>query len=1032
MELVYPQIVTGADLLRGINKLNYVAPLLSRRGAIAASIVNSNMLGVPSFYKTMKKYNIQPVIGLTVRLVIGENEPVLTYIYAQTEEGYRNLLKMSSAISTTSEEALPVQWLRAYGAGCLVICAMTDATWDGLRQEEVLQEICQYQAKESMYMGVSRPGGIQHVDEPLIEAIAASVTIPIVAMYESRYVFSEDVDAFKTAQAIRLNKRLGAESDEAFSHQHAYLPEQKELEEWFGNRLEWLENVAEMLLSCRVKLQRGPFLMPTFPLSEGLDRRQYLQEKCEVGLRQRLGTIQETYQERLQYELAIIDQMGFTDYFLIVEDFIRFASSVHILTGPGRGSSAGSLVAYALGITEVDPLQYGLIFERFLNPERMTMPDIDIDFADNRRHEVIAYVAEKYGKTHVAQISTFGTLSARAVSREVARAFDFSPEEIRYLSSLIPSRPRLTLAQVYEGSNAMQEWVQMKPIRQQWFQSALLLEGLPRNASTHAAGIILSPKPLVNIVPLREEAEDELYLTQWSMGDVEEQGLLKIDFLGLRNLTLLDRIRTMIRYDRGMDLNFEQIPLDDANTYRLFQTGDMTGVFQFDSSGMRDTLVLIQPNRFEDLFAINALYRPGPMDYIPSYARRKKGQEQIHYLHPSLEPILKETYGIIVYQEQILQVFAQIGRYTMGEADVVRRAISNKNEGVLNKERVKFIGRAVENGIPQQTATDIYALILKFANYGFPKSHAVAYSLISYRLAYLKANEPAYFYAALLASLAGNHEKISEVISEATARGLKFLPPSIHHSKYRFTVEKGAIRIGLSSIQGITPKFYARLKQVRSPEARWKTMFDCAAAIGKEYFTEAVATQLIKAGAFDTFNESRGVLLASIDAALSHVTFIGADDQDDSFSALMQSIASPKYSPGEPIPLMKTLAYEREALGFYLSEYPTTQLKKTMNEPVFHIGEVDQLKEKSNVLLVGLIVEIKKIRTKKGEAMGFVKIQDETAAISCTFFPRQFTQYEAELSEMTIVAIKGRVERRQGATQVIVQTMKKVEESSNL
>ncbi len=1027
MELVYPQIVTGADLLRGINKLNYVAPLLARRGATAASIVNSNMYGVPSFYKVMKKYQINPVIGLTVQLDVGDEQAVLTYVYAQTEEGYRNLLKMSSAISTIAERKLPVHWLKAYGAGCLLVCAMTDSSWDGMRKEEILQGILQFHRKQACYIGVSRPGGIHHVDEPLIETVATSLTLPIVAMYESRYVFPEDSFAFKTAQAIRLNEKITDENNGEDPYQFSYLPEREELEKWFGNRLEWLKTTEEMLQSCHVELQRGDFLMPAFPLQEGFDTQRYLEEKCTAGLQKRLGTVNEAYQERLHYELTMIQQMGFADYFLIVEDFIRFAATSTILTGPGRGSSAGSLVAFALGITEVDPLQYGLIFERFLNPERVTMPDIDIDFADNRRHEVIEYVAKKYGKAYVAQISTFGTLSARAVAREVARVFEFTPEEMRYIASLIPSRSKMTLEKAYEESKALRDWIQMESIRQKWFKTALLLEGLPRNASTHAAGVVLSPKPLVNVVPLQEDEGDDLYLTQWPMGDVEEQGLLKIDFLGLRNLTLLDRIRTMLRYDKGVEIDFQQIPLTDVKTFQLFQKGETTGIFQFESSGMRDTLTLIQPNRFEDLFAINALYRPGPMDYIASYARRKKGQERIEYLHPSLESILKETYGIVIYQEQILQIFVQVARYTMGEADIVRRAISKKNHEVLNQERIKFIERAVANGIPQQTASDIYVLILKFADYGFPKSHAVAYSLISYRLAYFKANEPAYFYAAHLASLTGNHEKLNEAMSEASARGLKFLPPSIHKSKYSFTVEKGAIRIGLGSIQGITPSFYEQVKNVRPLHSTWKSMFDCAIALGRDYFTEKTVTQLIKAGAFDEFGQSRGVLLASIDAAISHMLFMGSNDEEDSLASIMQSLASPKYSPGEPIPLMKTLAHEREVLGFYLSEHPTTEVKKSMQEYVFNIGEMNDLREKSSVNIVGLIVEVKRIRTKKGEAMAFVKVQDETATISCTFFPRQYAQYAKMLSDMNIVNIKGTVERRRGAVQVIVQSLKGIE-----
>lgn len=1025
MKLVYPQIVTGADLLRGINKLNYVAPLLARRGAIAASIVNAKMYGVPSFYKVMKKYGIQPVIGLTVQLMVGEGQVVLIYVYAQTEEGYRNLLKMSSAISITDEETLPLQWLEAYSAGCHVVCALTDVSWDECRTEATVTLIKQHHATQSVYIGVSRPGGTRHVEESLIETIAESTELPIIAMYESRYVMPEDSFAFKTASAIRSGEKLTEQNDQD-SYAYSYLPEQEELNTWFEDRLNWLETAAEMLLSCQVELKESSLLMPKFPLPDGEEANRYLAERCQRGLSERIGLLSDAYKARLHYELSIIQEMDFADYFLIVEDFIAFASTSNILTGPGRGSSAGSLVAFSLGITDVDPLQYGLIFERFLNPERVTMPDIDIDFADHRRQEVIEYVANKYGKAYVAQISTFGTLSARAVARNVARVFGFTMEEMNYVANLIPSRAGITMEKAYEQSSALRDWIQMEPIREKWFQTALLLEGLPRNASTHAAGVVLSPKPLVNLVPL-QLGDDGMYLTQWPMGDVEAQGLLKMDFLGLRNLTLLDRIRTMIRYDKGVAIDFEQIPLNDPLTYAVFQRGETTGVFQFESAGMRETLKLIRPSRFEDLFAINALYRPGPMDHIPSYARRKNGHEKINDLHPSLVPILKETYGIIVYQEQIIQIFVQVARYTMGEADLVRRAISKKDHEVLNKERAKFIARAVENGVQEQVADDIYALIVKFADYGFPKSHAVAYSLISYRLAYLKANEPAYFYAALLTSLTGNNEKINEVIREATARGITFLSPSINHSKLNFTVEKGAIRIGLRSIQGINVNFYEQVKKMRQSPLTWRSMFECAAALGGEVFTEKTAEQLIKAGAFDEFGQSRGVLLASIDAAISHALFIGPSDEENAFSAVLQSIASPKYSPEIPITRMQLLEYEREVLGFYLSEHPTAEVKKTISEPITDIQEITDLETRKPVQIVGLITEIKKIRTKKGELMAFVKVQDETETISCTFFPKQFSANDAVLIEMSIVVIKGTVERRRGITQILVQSMRKHE-----
>lgn len=1025
MVLVYPQLVTGADLLRGISKLNQLAPLLKRRGAISAAIVNSKLYGVRSFYKALTKYGVKPVIGLSVMLDLGNDNSILLYVYAENEKGYQNLLKMSSAISTTEKELLPPQWLQAYSENCLIICPMTDVSWDDVRTEETVNLLLAHSGSATVAIGISRPGGNQHGEESIIENIAVATSLQITAVYEARFIEPQDSFSYEVATAIRTGEKLSDRKGHPNIHEDDYMPEETELNSWFEDRIEWLENTATLIQSCNVTIKSGDLIMPVYPVPNQQTSTQYIESQCKKGLLERLGKIEDAYIERLNYEITVIGNMGYADYFLIVEDFMRFAAESNILTGPGRGSSAGSLVAFALRITDVDPIKYGLVFERFLNPERISMPDIDIDFADNRRMEVIDYVAEKYGKGHVAQIITFGTLSARAVARNVARVFGFSTEEMAYLSSVIPNRPGITLSAAYDESQQLRDWIAMDPIRSKWFEAAGSLEGLPRNASTHAAGVVLSPKPLVETVPL-QNGGDDIYLTQWPMGDVEEQGLLKMDFLGLRNLTLLDRIRTMISYDKRELINFEEIPLNDEKTFALFRSGETTGIFQFESDGMRETLKLIRPNRFEDLFAVNALYRPGPMENIPIYSRRKHGQENIPYIHPSLEPILKETYGVIVYQEQIMQIAVKFAGYTLGEADLLRRAISKKNRDVLNKERAKFTESAVSNGIDEDVATSIYNLIVKFADYGFPKSHAVAYSLISYRLAYLKANEPAYFYAALLSSTAGSNDKTVELIREAETLGIKFLPPSVKRSKYTFSVEKGAIRIGLSSVKGVTLNFYNDLREARKRGLNWKTMFDFAAALGGDVFTEKVIGPLIKAGALDEFNESRSVLLASIDAAISHALFISPNDSDDLLGPVIQSIASPKYTQSGTMPRMVQLEFEREVLGFYFSEHPAYELKKESSEEFNDVASINKMANRDFVKIIGLITEIKRIRTKKGEAMAFVNVQDESGIVSCTFFPRQYTISNVLLTEMTMIQVEGTVEHRRGKPQILVQKMDSV------
>ncbi|MBE1554401.1 DNA polymerase III subunit alpha [Sporosarcina limicola] len=1020
MKLVYPQVVTGADLLRGIIKLDRLAPLLQRRGARSVAIVNSKLYGIRSFYKVMVKHGIHPVIGLSVLLDVGEGEVVLLYVYAKDDEGFRNLLKMSSAISTRDSGMLPLQWLKAYSAGCIIICPLTDVSWDTLRTKEEFHRIMNGCGNSIVFIGVGRRGGTIHPDEGGIEAIAGETNTTIVAIHESRYVAKEDAFAYEVAEAIRTGFKLNDPARPVSMVKDAYVPEESELGQWFSDKPEWLENIAKILLSCNATLPPSKTLMPLFPVPIGETATTLLEKNCVAGLQSRLGSIEESYQNRLRYEIEIICQMGFADYFLIVEDFIRYAKKHDILTGPGRGSSAGSLVAFALGITDVDPVRYGLIFERFLNPGRVSMPDIDIDFADNRRAEVIDYVAQKYGKANVAQIITFGTLSARSVTRNVARVFDFSNEEMAFLSKEIPNRHGVMLEDAIRESKALRDWIAIDPVRSKWFDAATLLEGLPRNASTHAAGVILSPIPLVETVPLQDGA-DGIYLTQWSMGDVEEQGLLKMDFLGLRNLTLLDRIRAMMTYDTGVRLDFEKIPLDDEKTFELFRSGDMAGVFQFESDGMRDTLRIVQPNRFEDIFAITALYRPGPMDNIPLFSRRKNNNEAIAYTHPQLESVLVETYGIIVYQEQIMQIAVNIAGFTMGEADLLRRAISKKNRDILQEERVHFTQNAVNNGFPESAAIEVYDLIVKFADYGFPKSHAVAYSLISYRLAYLKANKPAYFYAGLLSSTTGNHDKTMALMREAESRNVQILPPSIKRSKYMYAVEKDSIRIGLSAIKGVTPIFYNALKAARKTSGKWKTLFDMAANLGGSYFTEKAIRPLIKAGALDDFGETRAVLLTSINAAISHALFVRPDQEGDLLSEAFFSVASPKYSPGGTMPRMMLLEYEREVLGFYLSEHPAEEVKKRVLGEYGDISSVLTYPDRKSVKIVGLIIEIKHIRTKKGESMAFVTVQDNTDQISCTFFPKQYTTSSSHLIEMAMIHVEGIVERRRGKAQILVQ-----------
>ncbi|WJY27972.1 DNA polymerase III subunit alpha [Sporosarcina trichiuri] len=1018
MTLVYPQLITGADFLNGIIKLDRLAPLLNRRGAVSAAIVNSSLSGVRSFWKVMTKYGIHPVIGLSLSVELTEGGTALFYLYAKNEEGFKQLMKASSAAATRESGDLPEKWLHAYTANCAAVLPLTSPSWDPFRSEPVIGRIAREIDPDSLYIGVARPGGSVHEEEQTIVQLAETAGLPILACSEARFIDPEDAFSYETAQAIRDGYKLNDPARPVNLHKDAYIPEARELAEWFRGNEQWLQQAADLLLSCKVDLPEKQLLMPRFPVPVGDTAAELLGRLCREGLERKIRQIPEAYEERLRYELEVIVSMGYADYFLIVQDFIEYAKRNDIEVGPGRGSSAGSLVAFSLGITAVDPIRYGLIFERFLNKNRVTMPDIDVDFADTRRLEVVEYVAHKYGKAHVAQIVTSGTLSAKSVARNTARVFGFPNEDLAFISKSLAAVHGAALKERIGQSAPLKEWIAKEEVRQKWMDASLALEGLPRNASTHAAGVILSPKPLVETIPL-QAGGDSIYLTQWAMNDAEEAGLLKMDFLGLRNLTLLDRIRKAVRQDTGRTVNLETMPLDDEATYELFRRGDMLGVFQFESPGMRKALRDIEPDSFEDIYAISALYRPGPMENIPLYSRRKKGMEPIRYLHPSLEPILAETYGIIVYQEQIMQIASRIAGFTFGEADLLRRAVSKKKREVLEQERNHFAAGAVRNGFPEEAAVEIYELIVKFADYGFPKSHAVAYSLISYQLAYFKANHPAQFYAACLTVLAGSPEKMTEYIGEMKTKGIRVLGPSITRSRWSAVSERDAVRLGIASVKGVPFQFYKAVQEARNQSAPLKTLFDLAVAAGAEQFNDKTVPPLIKSGALDEFGKPREVLLASIEAARKHALFVRPSDGEDLFAGMLNGLASPKYSPAGTMPDMQRLDYEKEVLGFYLSEHPAAAFKKTLEEGTIPISDVQEMKPGVRISIAGMLVECKRIRTKKGEAMAFLELQDETGSLSVTVFPKVYASTSRILTDQSMLVCRGKVEIRNGQPQLL-------------
>lgn len=1023
---VYPQIRTSADLLKSTIRIEELIPFLLEQKAEACAIVNSRLYGLLPFYREVKKAGIHPVIGLTVKVRFHEEVVLPLILYAKTNIGYKNLLKISSSIAIREDGLLPVRWLQGYSTDIVAVIPMGEEEGVWLTHPTLIEQL-KNAFHDRIFLSISRPGGMKDPFEMDIEKMSEEIMIPIIASHECLFMKEEDAFSYQVARRIDTGVKLNEPIHSGNQFKQHFIPSKEQWYEWFHDRIEWLNNTKDLLFSCTVEIQPTGHLMPKFPVGEGQTAEQLLAELAFNGLKERLKTSSpnEMYVKRLQYELEVIQSMGFADYFLIVADFMNYARKQHILTGPGRGSSASSLVAFSLYITDVDPIEHGLLFERFLNPERVTLPDIDIDFVDSKRQKVIQYVAQKYGEKYVAQIITFGTLSAKAVARDVARMFNFDSETLEMISKLIPNKLGITLKEAYQMSEGLRNWIEGEEIRRRWFDVSLNLEGLPKNSSTHAAGVVLSPVPIVEVVPI-EKGHDDLYLTQWPMQEVEEMGLLKMDFLGLRNLSMIEQILKLIVRSQGKQIHLQSIPSEDAKTFQLLQRGDTNGIFQLESDGMKNALREIGPTKFSDIVAVNALYRPGPMQFISTYAARKKGLEPVRYHHPDLAPILQETYGIIVYQEQIMQIAHVLAGFTFGQADLLRRAVSKKKREVLERERQNFVKGCLQNGYTKDVAETVYQDIVRFADYGFAKSHAVAYSMISYQMAYLKANYPVEFYAAMMTYATGNQEKLFSYIVEARNKGINILRPSIRYSNRVFLVENGQIRFSLSAIKGLSQPFLQKLIQARMESKQYDDLFDLAVSLSGSYFTRKSIEPLVKAGALDDFGKDRATLLASIEAAEKHVKIVRPTEEEDLFSAEQSLFGKPKYAEVEPIPNSMKLQFEKEVLGFYLSEHPVESLRKTIPTSA-NCLRIKSIKQGSYVKMIGMIESVRVIRTKKGEQMAFSQIQDEYGSLSLTIFPKQYNECGELLKEGNLIYFEGDLEYRFQQVQIIVKKMRKIQ-----
>ncbi|MGG8394921.1 DNA polymerase III subunit alpha, partial [Bacillus cereus] len=862
MKFVHLQCQTVFSLLKSACKIDELVVRAKELGFSSLAITDENvMYGVIPFYKACKKHGIQPVIGLTASIFSEEEERSYPLVLlAENEIGYQNLLKISSSIMTKSKEGIPKKWLAHYAKGLIAISPGKDG-----EIEQLLLEDNESQAEEVARTYQNMFGhfymSLQHhaiQDELLLQEklpeFISRVNIPVVATNDVRYINQSDALVHECLLSVESGTKMTDPDRPRLKTDQYYLKSSDEMEALFSHAPEAIQNTIKIAERCQVEIPFHVNQLPKFPVPSNETSDIYLRRVCEEGLRKRYGEPKEVHIKRLDHELNVISRMGFSDYFLIVWDFMKYAHENHILTGPGRGSAAGSLVSYVLEITDIDPIEYDLLFERFLNPERVTLPDIDIDFPDVRRDEMIRYVKDKYGQLRVAQIVTFGTLAAKAAIRDIARVMGLPPRDIDIFSKLIPSKLGITLKDAYEESQSLREFIQGNLLHERVFEIAKRVEGLPRHTSIHAAGVIMSQEPLTGSVAI-QEGHNDVYVTQYPADALEELGLLKMDFLGLRNLTLLENIIKFIANKTGKEIDIRNLPLQDEKTFQLLGRGDTTGVFQLESGGMRNVLRGLKPNEFEDIVAVNSLYRPGPMEQIPTFIESKHGKRKIEYLHPDLKPILERTYGVIVYQEQIMQIASKLAGFSLGEADLLRRAVSKKNRDILDQERKHFVQGCLRNGYDETSAEKIYDLIVRFANYGFNRSHAVAYSMIGYQLAYLKANYTLEFMTALLSSAIGNEDKIVQYIRETKRKGFHVLPPSLQRSGYNFQIEGNAIRYSLLSIRNIGMATVTALLEEREKKM-FEDLFEFCLRMPSKFVTERNLEAFVWSGCFDDFGVS--------------------------------------------------------------------------------------------------------------------------------------------------------------------------------
>lgn len=1037
---------TEFSLLDGISRLPDMVRRAKELEQPALAITDhGNMYAAIYFYKECMSQGVKPIIGCEVYVTDGSrfdkpegrSRERLKHLIllAETMEGYRNLVKIVSKASTEGMYFRPRadhDLLREYSSGIIALSACIQGevpqlilqdNMDGARR--AVEWYIETFGKDNFFLEIQNHGLPEELRaQQVLCQLADEYGLGIVASNDFHYVMQEDADAQDIRVCIQTGRRRAEVDRLKFPNDQFYMKSGDEMAELFGHIPGALENTLAIANRCNVVFNFDEHHLPHFDVPEGETSKSYLRKVCENEIPRLYGESSETLLKRLDYELDVIGTMGFEDYFLIVWDYVRYAREHNILVGPGRGSAAGSVVAYLLGITGLDPLKYDLLFERFLNPERVSMPDIDIDFCYERRGETIDYVTRKYGQARVSQIITFGTEAARAVIRDVGRVLDLPLAEVNRIAKMIPNELGITLEKALKGKE-LKELYESDPNVRELFDFGKKLEGIARNSSTHAAGVVISADSLDDHVPV-QNSNEEGFVTQYDKDNIEELGLLKMDFLGLRTLTVMGDALKLIRANRGIDLDLDAIPLDDKDACDILTKGDTSGVFQLESDGITKLVMDLKPEHFEDLIPLVALYRPGPLGsgMVEDFIDRRHGKKEVTYLHPILEPILKDTFGVILYQEQVMQIASAMGGFSLGQADLMRRAMGKKKESVLKAQRESFVAGAIGNGISENIANEVFDLLVYFAGYGFNKSHSAAYAYIAYQTAYLKAHYFPEFMAATMTSFMQNMDKLTYYINSCKKHNVKVLGPDVNYSEHSFAVQGDAIRFGLGGIKHVGDNAIYKLIQERERNGLYTSITDFCRRVDSKVVNKRLLESLIRCGAMDGFEENRNQLLHMYEAAQN----VGAKQQKDDALGTVSLFGDVEESIDMiPVPNLSDLSEEdklkdeKDYTGFYITGHPLQGYVKEM-EGLFELGQLMEDPERydgDTITLGGLIAEKSDRMTRRNEVMSILRIEDFSGSAQVVAFPKVYGQSQQFLAVDMAVKVRGRVDADEKGVQII-------------